>query len=267
MAVKSDRKKDLPSIVHVGTRRARVAGAACASRGCRRPSSSASSAASSTRGRQTRDLGKLSTLGSGGRSSATSLLSLTAVRSLRRDETLEPRARKLLAFTDNRQDASLQAGHLNDTVEVGPPALRALPGDHAAAGAAGLGHDELAGKVADALGLDVADYAIDPAVKFAAQGADGRRPARRPRLPPLPRPRARLARHGAEPRAVGPPRDPLRVARRARRRRRGVGLGPPGARERDARAAAARRQDAARPPPARARDPRRLPAPRLAGRR
>ena len=77
-------------------------------------------AASSTPARQTRDLGKLTTLGSGGRSTATSLLCAHRgpLRSAH-DETLEPDARKLLAFTDNRQDASLQAGHFNDFVEVG----------------------------------------------------------------------------------------------------------------------------------------------------
>ena len=70
-------------------------------------------------GRQPRDFGKLMTLGAGGRSSATTILSLAAIRSLRQDESLEQRARKLLSFTDNRQDASLQAGHFNDFVEVG----------------------------------------------------------------------------------------------------------------------------------------------------
>jgi hypothetical protein len=37
---------------------------------------------------------------------------------LRRDEDVPPDARKLLSFTDNRQDASLQAGHLNDFTQV-----------------------------------------------------------------------------------------------------------------------------------------------------
>lgn len=167
MAVKSDRKKDLPSIVHVGLD-GRESPAGLRVAWVPAPFKFCLVCGVEYSGRQTRDLGKLSTLGSGGRSSATSLLSLTAVRSLRRDDSLEPRARKLLAFTDNRQDASLQAGHLNDTVEVG--LLRsALYRATMAAGAAGLGHDELAGKVADALGLDVADYAIDPAVKFLAR--------------------------------------------------------------------------------------------------
>jgi hypothetical protein len=69
--------------------------------------------------RQRSDIGKLVTLASGGRSTATTVLSLSALRALRRDETLERKARKLLSFTDNRQDASLQSGHFNDFVEVG----------------------------------------------------------------------------------------------------------------------------------------------------
>jgi len=32
---------------------------------------------------------------------------------------LPPEARKLLSFTDNRQDASLQSGHFNDFIQVG----------------------------------------------------------------------------------------------------------------------------------------------------
>jgi hypothetical protein len=118
-------------------------------------------------GRQTRDLGKLTTLGSGGRSSATSLLSLAAIRSLRADLTLEPPARKLLSFTDNRQDASLQAGHFNDFVEVG--LLRSALYRAAAAAPAGLSHEELTAKVADALALDLDLYARDPTVRFAAR--------------------------------------------------------------------------------------------------
>ena len=60
------------------------------------------------------------TLGAGGRSSATTILGLAAIRSLRqRRVSSTPTRRKLLSFTDNRQDASLQAGHFNDFVEVG----------------------------------------------------------------------------------------------------------------------------------------------------
>jgi len=119
-------------------------------------------------GRQPRDFGKLMTLGAGGRSSATTILSLAAIRSLRRDDELKPEARKLLSFTDNRQDASLQAGHFNDFVEVG--LMRsALYRAAAAAGDAGIPHDELAIKVFEALGLPVELYAVDPTVRFAAR--------------------------------------------------------------------------------------------------
>ena len=41
------------------------------------------------------------------------------VRTLRAQTEFDDDARKFLAFTDNRQDASLQAGHFNDFVLVG----------------------------------------------------------------------------------------------------------------------------------------------------
>lgn len=61
---------------------------------------------------------KLASLNSEGRSSATTILSLSAIRLLRMSD-LQPEAQKLLSFTDNRQDASLQAGHFNDFIELG----------------------------------------------------------------------------------------------------------------------------------------------------
>jgi hypothetical protein len=71
----------------------------------------------------------------------------------------------LLSFTDNRQDASLQAGHFNDFVEVG--LLRsALYKAVELAGAAGLAYDELAQRVFDALNLPLQYYASDPNVRF-----------------------------------------------------------------------------------------------------
>jgi hypothetical protein len=55
---------------------------------------------------------------------------------------VSPEARKLLSFTDNRQDASLQAGHFNDFTQVA--LLRsALHKAAKAKGAAGLSHAEL----------------------------------------------------------------------------------------------------------------------------
>ncbi len=68
--------------------------------------------------RQRSDRGKLATLGVDGRSTATSVLSLAVLMDLAATESLDRPARKLLSFTDNRQDASLQAGHFNDFVEV-----------------------------------------------------------------------------------------------------------------------------------------------------
>jgi ATP-dependent helicase YprA (DUF1998 family) len=117
--------------------------------------------------RQTSDHAKLATLGSGGRSTATTILALSAVRTLRHDQALKPEARKLLSFTDNRQDASLQAGHFNDFVEIG--LLRsALYRAVTEAGGQGIGHDELTQRVFAALDLPLALYAADPAVRFNA---------------------------------------------------------------------------------------------------
>lgn len=118
--------------------------------------------------RQRSDYGKLASLSSEGRSTATTILSLATLRALHANTTLEPMARKLLSFTDNRQDASLQAGHFNDFVEVG--LLRgALYRGVAAAGPPGVTHDRLAQQVFDAFALPLEVYAIDPTVKFQAR--------------------------------------------------------------------------------------------------
>ena len=63
------------------------------------------------------DFRKLARLSSEGRSTATTLISVTTVDEMRRSD-LAPSAQKLLSFTDNRQDASLQAGHFNDFAGV-----------------------------------------------------------------------------------------------------------------------------------------------------
>ena len=86
---------------------------------------------------------------------------------MRRDDIDWAKARKLLSFTDNRQDASLQAGHFNDFVEVG--LLRAaLHRAVAEAGEPGLTHDRLAQRVFEALDLPLEYYAVNPEVKFKA---------------------------------------------------------------------------------------------------
>lgn len=116
------------------------------------------------------DYGQLATLASGGRSTATTILSISSVRFLRDEPSLQDYARKLLSFTDNRQDASLQAGHFNDFVEVS--LLRAaLYKAVAAAGQSGIAHDELTQQVFQALNLPLELYAREPGVQFA-QRAD-----------------------------------------------------------------------------------------------
>lgn len=118
--------------------------------------------------RQRSDFGKLSSLGSEGRSTATTILSLSAVRNIRDEGSLRTSARKLLSFTDNRQDASLQAGHFNDFVQVG--VLRsALYRAAAEAEDKGLEHDELAQRVFEALDMDLGLYAADPEAKYGAE--------------------------------------------------------------------------------------------------
>ena len=61
------------------------------------------------------EFAKLSRLSSEGRSTATTLLCLSTTSRLKKVFTGEKaKAAKILSFTDNRQDASLQAGHFND---------------------------------------------------------------------------------------------------------------------------------------------------------
>ena len=115
--------------------------------------------------RQRSDFSKLGTLGSEGRSTATTILTTSAVAGLQREVTIQPEARKLLSFTDNRQDASLQSGHLNDFIEVG--LLRgAIYQAALAAGQDGLRDDTISQKVTAALGLRIEDYAKDPTIRY-----------------------------------------------------------------------------------------------------
>ncbi|WP_328914379.1 MULTISPECIES: protein kinase domain-containing protein [unclassified Streptomyces] len=110
-----------------------------------------------TRGR---DFAKLATLDQEGRSSAASLISASIVKSLRAVPagSLSKEARKLLTFVDNRQDASLQAGHFNDFAQV--TQLRgALYQAAVRAGEDGLHHDDLAEAVTGVMGLSPLEYA------------------------------------------------------------------------------------------------------------
>ncbi|NGZ07813.1 MAG: DEAD/DEAH box helicase [Nitrospira sp. LK70] len=60
---------------------------------------------------------KLTKLGSEGRSTSTTITAFSILNQLD-DAGFKPEDRKLLSFTDNRQDAALQAGHFNDFVQV-----------------------------------------------------------------------------------------------------------------------------------------------------
>ena len=119
-------------------------------------------------GRLGQDFTRLGTLGSQGRSTVTTITSLATVSHLRETGELSPRAHKLLSFTDNRQDASLQAGHLNDFVEV--TMLRsALYQALRMAGEEGLHHDNVAQRVVEVLDLPPQTYALQPEARGHAQ--------------------------------------------------------------------------------------------------
>ena len=140
---------------------------------------------------------KLATLGVDNRSTATTILAVRSLIELQHDWSLAPEARKLLSFTDNRQDASLQAGHFNDFVQVAllrsalyracgdrwrgrlaiPTARnRGRPGQTGngfvpdeGAGARGLRHGDLSRHVFDAMHPRFEDYAADPEVRGPAR--------------------------------------------------------------------------------------------------
>ena len=68
--------------------------------------------------RKTNEGTKLSKLGTEGRSTATTVISFATIKALA-DDNQPYENQKLLSFTDNRQDAALQAGHINDFYKVG----------------------------------------------------------------------------------------------------------------------------------------------------
>jgi hypothetical protein len=111
------------------------------------------------------DFAKLAKLSAEGRSSAMSLATASVVRTLRATADLDARARKLLAFVDNRQDASLQAGHFNDFVQV--TQLRGALYRALINAPDGLTDEIVARKVTEELGLTMADFAQKPDAKYS----------------------------------------------------------------------------------------------------
>ncbi|WP_344856080.1 DEAD/DEAH box helicase [Planomonospora alba] len=161
------RRKYLPSIVHVdttgyqvdegeGIRAAYVASPFMFCLQCRTSYEQARGS----------EFARLGSLALEGRSSATSVVSASVVRSLR-EQPVDDEAKKLLAFSDNRQDASLQAGHFNDFIQV--VQLRGALHRALASSPEGLTHEVIEQKVTDALGLRMADFARNPEARFSAE--------------------------------------------------------------------------------------------------
>ena len=112
------------------------------------------------------DLSKMSGLSSEGRSSATTVLAMSSLKYLIGTD-LEEKTKKLLAFTDNRQDASLQAGHFNDFIQVlllRGALLAAIGSDPDRR----LTDEVMTQRVLAHLRLDPTDYASNPAAKGPA---------------------------------------------------------------------------------------------------
>lgn len=106
-------------------------------------------------GTQGKDINRLAALSAEGRSSATTLLTTSVLRWMHgaAASEIETDKRKLLGFTDNRQDAALQAGHFNDFTFVTllrGAIFRALR----EAGEEGLSDSGLGAAVRTSLGFD-----------------------------------------------------------------------------------------------------------------
>jgi hypothetical protein len=130
-----------------------------------------------TQGGAARDRNRLASLSAEGRSSATTVLVGSVLRWMHGNKAgLEPYTRKLLGFTDNRQDAALQAGHFNDFLFVSlirAGFLAALD----AAGEKGIRSEELGDAQQKALGFDRpeirAEWLLTPDLKgFNLQDAE-----------------------------------------------------------------------------------------------
>lgn len=121
-----------------------------------------------------RDRNRLASLSAEGRSSATTVLTSNILRWMHSDKSnLDISKRKLLGFTDNRQDAALQAGHFNDFIFVSllrSGFLAALKNS----GKAGLNSDQLGLAMQNALGFVASnehtkeEWMLEPELRGAA---------------------------------------------------------------------------------------------------
>jgi superfamily II DNA/RNA helicase len=132
------------------------------------------------RGGSARDRTRLASLSAEGRSSATTVLVAGVLRWMHgADSGMDLYTRKLLGFTDNRQDAALQAGHFNDFLFVSlvrAGFLAALQD----AGPSGIRSDELGAAQQRTLGFNRpdqplrAEWLLEPSLRgFNLQEAEG----------------------------------------------------------------------------------------------
>jgi len=114
-----------------------------------------------TQSTSAKDRNRLASLSAEGRSSATTVLTTSVLRWMHsKDSSLEASTRKLLGFTDNRQDAALQAGHFNDFLFVS--LIRAgFLGALEQAGEEGLTAERLGEAQFKALGFDRAAQRVE----------------------------------------------------------------------------------------------------------
>lgn len=124
---------------------------------------------------QAREINKLSGLSGEGRSSATTLLISSALRWMNHEENqIQSDKRKLLGFTDNRQDAALQAGHFNDFLFVSLLRAATLAAVRNS-GSDGLSEDEFGRRIQKTLGFIIEnrerrqEWMLDAEVKGVAQ--------------------------------------------------------------------------------------------------
>jgi len=118
------------------------------------------------------EFAKLATLGQTGRSTATTVLTGAIIAALGADPGIQEDARKALSFTDNRQDASLQAGHINDFSQI-MLVRSAINGAVDKYGRLGL--EDLGVKAFEALAPKPEDFMLEPAPENGPGWSQARR--------------------------------------------------------------------------------------------
>jgi len=110
---------------------------------------------------KTSEFTKLTRLGSEGRSTATTVISYSVIDTLF-EQNEKTQNQKLLSFTDNRQDASLQAGHFNDYLS----SIKLRAGLHKALqnNQQGMNVHEIAERVFEELKLKEESFATYPSL-------------------------------------------------------------------------------------------------------